>query len=266
MELADHLLEVLHDEYEEYLDENDMFDGDDEEIEDEDCPTFSEYLKNRGFDLERYHLDNEDKMDERIEKIEDEARKRDEGEAKFKAKRKAELLDHVKTSMLHVLGEAAQESKQRIEFASDSLTNVTLETVAGRNAVYLTLRDKKNNVIAESSYKMSRNSIASRYYDFDKNQFTPWVAVKVNPKWQDFESADKELDTHHFLRDHMKDNYTAVIRDFTAGYFGTFAKDENEDDDDEKPARANNQDWDSMPDASASVLGVDDDCGCDDEE
>ena len=69
MKLADYLISVL---YGQYQDENDYgdFEGD-----------FAEYLESKGFDdLKRYHLDDNDEMNERLETIQKMFEKRKENE------------------------------------------------------------------------------------------------------------------------------------------------------------------------------------------
>lgn len=246
MKLADYLISVL---YGQYQDENDYgdFEGD-----------FTEYLESKGFDdLKRYHLDDNDEMNERLEAIQEMFKKRKENEEKHEQaclEEKDKMLTEIATKMLHMLGKAAKSAKDGITADHDGLKDVKFEKTVGRNAIYLTLRDDDDNVLAEASYKMSRNQLASRYYDFEEEVFTPWATRAIDQKLQDFDSADVEYDTKQFLADYFDfDDETrkaSYALDFLAGYNDKATGEETE-----KPVRRGNQDWDSQP-----VTDENDDC------
>lgn len=253
MKLADYLLYQLHENFTTLPDD----DGD----VPSDYEDFDEYLDEKNFkDLKRYHLDDLDALNDRIDQIKEKLAKREknEAEAQKKAQEQAEHKDDAAKAMLVLLGQAAKKSNQNITFDVNGFTNAKLITTAGRNALYLTLRDtESNNVIAEVSYKMSRNSFATRYYDFEENYFSDWAIFVIDPDWQE-DCYDPAYELKQRLTAFMQDSDEPVlVNEFIAGYFGTddmeSKLDSKQASKDVKIDNGTNQDW-------VEPESADDDC------
>lgn len=263
MKLADYLLNTLHETFMDNVDEG--------EFDDDSAESFEQYLSERGFnDLARYHLADPEELEDKLNDIQEILQKREANERKHEKHEAEKKLTNVADLMLHELGQAAKKSKQDVAFNGAGLTNMTLEFAIGRNAVYLTLRDKDDNVVAESSYKMSRNSIGSRYYDFDRDAFTSWKTIPVDEADQDFESGDVEYDTKKFLEQYINDGKDGeidldenehkdeILRSFSKGFFDPV---EESFETEETTPRRGNQDWESkvVKPASEDEDDLDDD-------
>lgn len=263
MKLADYLLYQLHENFTTLQDDDGDVPSDYEE--------FDEYLDEKNFkDLKRYHLDSLDALNDRIDQIKTKLAKRNENETK--AQEKEADSDEAAKALLILLGQAARKSNQNITFDINGFTNAKLITTVGRNALYVTLRDlSSNNVIAEASYKMSRNSFATRYYDFEKKLFSDWVAFKVDPDWLR-DCYDQAYDLKQRLTEFMQNSDEPVfVNEFIAGYFGTDDMESKlETKDDSKKQVVNNgtnQDWNDVntSDNDDCEDDCEDDCDGDDD-
>lgn len=253
MKLDNYLLNVLYENFKRDMGQDDIT-----------SEEFLDYLHDHHFDdLKRYHLDSADELDEKLEQIQKAIDRRNYNEQRKNEEHKKELLTNVASEMMKMLGTATKLASKKMPqnnnglpvlFNNDGFENSYLEKTVGRNTIYLTLRNKDNDVIAESSYKMSHNSVANRYYDFDKEQFSSWHTVSVNKQCQP-NYGSIEYSIKHFLDDYFtandmgiinknaNDNISDIMGYFVNGYFNVTEFDQNNQK--STNTKRSNQDWES---------------------
>lgn len=234
MKLADYLLYGLFQNYQ----------NDDSVTND---TTFNEYLENElDMDLSRYHLDSQEALEKRMIEIE---YKHQKAIARLNAHKDKESLQEILKQMLALLGEATKKAKLEpaMHYYDNAFANLNglcdkekgkLQITIGRNAIYASLYDDVNNVVSESSFKMSRSSLASRYYERD--HFSDWEVHPIDTS--NFHAIDPEYEIKQYLTDRLnnKDNVGTMLSYFMLG-IAWQAKENDEKQIVKK--QANNQDW-----------------------